>query len=740
MDHLSPLRTKKTALIVLVSILILLLGACNRSRDDEDASDGSDVVYAQGPQLAQNPGFEEDGSPAPKGWTLDLQRAGNKGTVSLDRTRHHSGASSLKLQPNGNNVNTDPLAITQIIPAAQYRGKKVDFSGYMISEGDTQAILGLMALVRGTPKGGPEMLFQNSGSSDWVEQHKVFKVPDDPSVQLVLICMSNGKSGASWFDDVAVTPLGTGSAKSSAPAQPATPLNANISVDATKIIREIPRTLYGTNIEWRWNALDLWLPKEKRPDPKLTQLTKDLGVTVIRYPGGMFSDFYHWRTGVGPLDSRPEVTHEPDKPDHSRPFFGTDEVINFAKDVGAEVWITTNAGTGSAREAGDWVKYCNSQTERVRFWEVGNELYIRDPAPQFATITVDPATYAKRFGEFAQAMRAADPKIKIAAIGGVNYGKFAFVGYSDWLKTVLEQQASQIDFVSIHNAYAPLISEDNVPFRDVYRAMLGAPINIAHNLDTVAQTIDKYAPSRASQIKIAVTEWGPAFRFDLNSKWVDHPKTLGSALFAASVMNTFLRSPKVEVANFLMLHDFSVYGAIGSRNTDFPPNHDWIPTARYYAFQLYTKHFGNQLVNSTTEVPTFDSPSIGYTDGVKGVPYLDVVSSLSPDGRQLYIIAVNKNFDQTIDTKIDLRGFAPSAQGTAWTLNGTGLDANTGTGIIRVPGMKVPAQAEDPQNPRFYKGGEGEITFAPADFGVSGSQFSYRFPPHSATSIVLTRK
>jgi hypothetical protein len=128
------------------------------------------------------------------------------------------------------------------------------------------------------------------------------------------------------------------------------------------------------------------------------------------------------------------------------------------------------------------------------------------------------------------------------------------------------------------------------------------------------------------------------------------------------------------------------------------------------------------------------------TDAVKDAPYLDVVSSLSADGRQLYIIAVNKHFDQSIDAAIALRGFVPSEQATAWTLNGTGLDANTGTGIIHVPGLKVPPQREDSENPRFFKGSENEITFRSSEFRATGPQFAYRFPAHSATSIVLTRR
>ncbi len=745
MTYSTCIRKRKVVWVGIACCLVVIIAAFNAFENSRFLSRSPQPVYAQGQQLAQNPGFEEGGAPAPRAWTWDQKQSGNKGSISQDRTRYHSGQVSLKLQPNVRNVAEDPLAITQIIPAAQYRGQQVEFSGYLISEGNTQGILGMLAIVRGAPQGRPDMLFQpGSDRGDWVQHRKIFNVPDDPSVQLVLICMSNGKSGASWFDDLSVVPVSETNSQAPSSADqrpnPQIPLKATITVDASNVVRTIPRTLYGTNIEWRWNAFNLWLEKERRPDPKLTRLTKDLGVTMIRYPGGLYSDYYHWRKGIGPLDRRPETMHEPGKDDKSRPYFGTEEAINFARDVGAELWITANAGTGTAQEAGDWVKYTNGQTQRVRFWEVGNELYIRLSAPIFQTVTIDPVTYAKRFGEFAQAMRAADPNIKIAAIGGENYGRYTFVGYPDWLKTVIERQGNQIDFISLHNAYAPIISEENVDFRAVYRAMFAGPTLIGRNLQTVSDIIAKYAPNRASQIKIAVTEWGPAFRFDLDSKWVDHVKTLGSALFSASVLKTLIESPKVEVANFQELHDFSVYGAIGSRNTEFPPKHDWIPTARYYAFQLYTKHFGEQLLRSATQGPTFDSSAVGYTDAVKGVPYLDVVSSLSADGRQLYIIAINKHFDQPIEVAVTLRGFVPSQPATAWTLNGTGLDANTGTGIIKAPGLRVPRQAEDPQNARFYKGAESEITFRSSEFMAAGPEFTYRFPAHSATSIVLNRR
>src|SRR3974390_3744578 len=33
---------------------------------------------------------------------------------------------------------------------------------------------------------------------------------------------------------------------------------------------------------------------------------KELGVPVLRWPGGCFADDYHWRDGIGPLAQRPK--------------------------------------------------------------------------------------------------------------------------------------------------------------------------------------------------------------------------------------------------------------------------------------------------------------------------------------------------------------------------------------------------------------------------------------------------
>jgi alpha-N-arabinofuranosidase len=692
---------------------------------------------AQG-NIVRNGGFERAGTPA-QDWSQDTAKTGSKGSISRDMVKFRSGGSSLRLQPNGNNREPQ-LAVSQELPLAGLRGKAVQLSAWMAAEGEARATVGLIAIVGG--KFSLFMLNQVAGSADWRQESRDYEVPDDPQGKYYLAIWVDGRSGSAWFDDLAVGLPGAPAAVA-APLVPAAGiLKAQVDVDATEVVRTIPRTLYGANVEWRWNATYMWREETQSPDPVGKRLTREMGVALIRYPGGVYSDFYNWRDGIGPFDKRPVVKHEPGKEDKTRPLFGTEEAIAFARDVGGELMITVNAGTGTAQSAADWVRHVNAKELRVRYWEVGNELYINDGSPVSKATTIPPEKYAARFLEFAAAMRAADPRIKIGAIGGENYGRYATVSYPNWNRTVFERAGQEIDFLSVHNAYAPLISdaeERSKDLRTIYRSMLAAPVLMAKNLETLTRQLEQWgSPTRKPFL--AVTEWGPIFQWVHKGRYVDHPKTLGSALFAASALKNFIESPRTDIAAFWMLNDFSVLGWLSSVNGNFPPNPEWAMTARALAFQMFTRHFGERLVRTRSNGPTFDSETVGITEAVHGAPLLDVVSSVSTDGRQLYILAINKDFDQAIDGTIGLKGFKPTGQGTAWTLNGAGIDAHLGSTVIRVPGLVWGKQVEDTGHQRFGKGGPGEVTLVSAPIRVAADSFGYRFPAHSITSLVLTRQ
>jgi hypothetical protein len=110
---------------------------------------------------------------------------------------------------------------------------------------------------------------------------------------------------------------------------------------------------------------------------------------------------------------------------------------------------------------------------------------------------------------------------------------------------------------------------------------------------------------------------------------------------------------------------------------------------------------------------------------------------LDEGGKNLYIIAINKHFDSAIDTAIDIAGFAVAGPATAWTLNGTALDANPGTQLPVYVGAPWAQQAGIVPGSRIDDGGPGEVGITSSEVFFSGSSFSYEFPAHSVTSLVI---
>jgi alpha-N-arabinofuranosidase len=329
-------------------------------------------------------------------------------------------------------------------------------------------------------------------------------------------------------------------------------------------------------------------------------------------------------------------------------------------------------------------------------------------------------------------MRAADPGIRIGAIGDENYGALSPRAYGDWTAKVLAIAGNEMDFLAIHNGYAPvLIRDKGQSVRRVYAAMLAAPLLVSETLATASRKIAALGPERDAHIRLAVTEWGPTFQLNPGDRFVDHVKTLGSALYVATAMKSFLESPKLEVATGFKLVDELFQGWIGKREGR------WISTASFHALQLYTHHFGSVLVPSRTESPTYDSQPVGLVDALSNVSYLDVVSSRSEDGRKLYLMAINKHFDSPIQARISVSGRLPSGDGTAWTLNGTGIDANTGTQPFRGTGARWTKQASDEANARFEHGGPGEVTVTSKKLSGLTASFAYNFPAHSVTAVEI---
>lgn len=506
-----------------------------------------------------------------------------------------------------------------------------------------------------------------------------------------------------------------------------------VNIDGNTVTRaSIPSSLYGANLEWVHSCWGAWSSSRNGLVPKAAALTQTMGPTVLRFPGGVFSDFYRWRDGTGTVRLR-KASPVTSGPELSTNAFGTDEALRLANSIGAKLLITVNAGTATAEEAAAWVKYVNSRSTLVRDWEIGNELYARSLSADAAKITMSPETYAQKVIEFARAMKAADPKIRIGAIGGENAGVLPLVEYSGWNQIVLQRAGAEIDFLAVHNAYSPVMFCDRGEnLETVYSAMLASPAGIAASFKRIAAEIDQYAPaSSRSRIQIALTEWGPSFHYSPLSRFVDHQKTLTSALFTASTMMTILEEPRVESAHFFKLFDYSFAGAMGLRNGE------WQETSPFYALQLFRRNFGTRLISTQVQAPAFRSEATGILPVREGNPLLQAVSSLSANGSTLYVIVVNKHLTSSGNVAMAIAGLRASGTATVRTLQGTGIDAHTGTQLPSPEKFGWVAQAKASVNPKFDQGMPGQVGIQTRTISGIGSSFNYTFPPASVTALEI---
>jgi hypothetical protein len=98
----------------------------------------------------------------------------------------------------------------------------------------------------------------------------------------------------------------------SAPSATATP--ARVYVDTRRTIAPLDRNLFGSFLEHLGRAIyeGIYEPGSKLSDASgfrqdVIKEIRQLGVPIIRYPGGNFVSGYSWLDGVGPKQNRPRT-------------------------------------------------------------------------------------------------------------------------------------------------------------------------------------------------------------------------------------------------------------------------------------------------------------------------------------------------------------------------------------------------------------------------------------------------
>ncbi|CAH1223586.1 Intracellular exo-alpha-(1-_5)-L-arabinofuranosidase [Paenibacillus auburnensis] len=440
--------------------------------------------------------------------------------------------------------------------------------------------------------------------------------------------------------------------------------NAGLIIDKAYRLAEVDPRLYSSFIEHLGRAVygGIYDPGHPEADDAgfrrdVANLIRDIGVPLIRYPGGNFVSGYNWEDGVGPVEERPSRLDlawrsiEPNK-------VGTNEFIEWARGIGSDVMMAVNLGTRGVDAARHLLEYCNhpggtqysdlrvahgyKEPHRIKTWCLGNEM---DGPWQIGQKTA--AEYGRLASETAKAMRLVDPGIELVACGS---SFRSMPTYAEWEAAVLDHTYEQVDYLSLHTYYG---NADNDTANYLARSL-----DMDHFIREIIAVCDYIKAKQRSRktLHLSFDEWNVWFHTLESDKqvapWQHAPElledcyTFEDALMVGSMLITMLNhADRVKIACLAQL-----VNAIAPIMTE-TGGRAWKQTI-YYPY-LHASLYGR----GTVLVPVLNCEKYDckdYTD----VPQLDTAIVYNEAQEELTIFAVNKSLVESNKLVCDVRGFA----------------------------------------------------------------------------------
>lgn len=439
---------------------------------------------------------------------------------------------------------------------------------------------------------------------------------------------------------------------------------ARIILDSDFAISELDRRLFGSFVEHLGRCVytGIFEPGHPTADKNgfrgdVLELTRELGTTIIRYPGGNFLSGYNWEDGVGPIDKRPVrldlawLSTETNR-------FGTNEFMEWCRAAGTEPMFGVNLGTRGADEAREFVEYCNHMSgtyfsdlraahgypepHAVKFWCVGNEM---DGPWQICQKTA--TEYGRAAKEAAKVMKWVDPSIQLAACGSSHR---AMPTFGAWEYEVMEHTFEEADFLSLHMYYQN-------PLNDVGEFLANIEI-MDRFIKEAVSVCDAVAAKRRSQKRMMLSfdEWNVWYKArtdaDLSQPgWPAAPRLieeiydLQDALMVGGALITLLNnSNRVKAACLAQL--VNVIGAIFTE----PGGPAWRQTI-FHPFKLAAQYAHGRVLQTNIESAQFETKTAGTIDRV-------IASAVHDANRQkVTLFVLNRDTADSLDLSVDLRAF-----------------------------------------------------------------------------------
>jgi len=414
---------------------------------------------------------------------------------------------------------------------------------------------------------------------------------------------------------------------------------------------------------------------------------KELNVPLIRYPGGNFVSCYDWKDGIGPKENRPKrmdyawasiETNE----------FGIDEFCRWARKVGVEPMIAVNLGTGSIKDAGDLVEYCNHpggtywsdlrakngspEPYNVKYWCLGNEMEGSWQAGHLSS-----EDYTKKALEAAKIMKWVDPSIKLIACGS-SYEMLPT--YMEWDRVMLTDLYKHVDYISTHY-YTMNSGQGMANFLASYKQLDNHIKNTARVIEYVK------AKNRFNKdLKICLDEWNVWNFQDIKLKSLDDLQELTT--FEMTSADKWEIAPPILEEKYSLL-DAIVVGGLGItilNNADtveiaclaqlinvIAPittvrNGGLFKQTTYYPFYMLSKYGHGTAMKAIVDAPT-------YSTEFGELPVAEPAVVYDEEADEVRVFVLNCSQDEDVEFRLELQGYGDKKVKKHLVLTGDNLEA-----------------------------------------------------------------
>ncbi len=379
---------------------------------------------------------------------------------------------------------------------------------------------------------------------------------------------------------------------------------------------------------------------------------RDMGIPVLRWPGGCFADEYHWKDGIGPKENRKKMinTHWGGVVEDNS--FGTHEFFEACRQLGCDAYITGNVGSGSVQEMSEWVEYMtfdgvspmaelrkengSEKPWKLKYFGVGNENW-------GCGGNMSPEYYADEYRRYATYVRNYDWKNRVSKIAcGANSFDF------NWTDVLMKKAGHHMDGLSVH--YYTVTGDwgkkgKALEFTDEeYYTTIEKAYKMEELVRRHGEIMNRYDPNK--RVGMIVDEWGIWHDVEegTNPGFLYQQNTLRDAMVAGLTLNIFNKySDRVKMAN--IAQTINVLQSVALTDGE-----EMLLTPTYYVFKMYKDHQENTLLGSYLTTPSY---------GREKTPQLIESASMKEDGTIIATI-VNTSLTDTADIACQIADFTVS--------------------------------------------------------------------------------